>query len=49
MVSGMGHLTRREQRVLCAVIGLLLIGWAVRTWRLSQVPTEPAAVQVSPR
>jgi len=45
----MGYLTRREQQVLCAVVALLLIGWAVRTWRLSQVPAEPAAAQVAPR
>ncbi|NGO39997.1 hypothetical protein G4L39_11430 [Limisphaera ngatamarikiensis] len=44
----MGFLTRREQKVLCVVIGLLLVGWAVRTWRLSQVPTEPVAVQTTP-
>lgn len=36
--SRMRHLTKQEQLVLCAIIGLLLVGWAVKTWRLAQSP-----------
>jgi hypothetical protein len=27
------RLTKQEQLVLCIVLGLLLTGWAVKTWR----------------
>ena len=33
------RLTRQEQLVLCIVLGLLLVGWAVKTWRT----THPVA------
>lgn len=39
----MGHLTKQEQLVLCAIIGLLLVGWAVKTWRTANPP--PLAVE----
>jgi hypothetical protein len=39
----MGHLTKQEQLVLCAVIGLLLVGWVVKTWRTANPP--PLAVE----
>ncbi|HHY86783.1 MAG TPA: hypothetical protein GYA07_14805 [Verrucomicrobia bacterium] len=37
------RLTRQEQLVLCIVVGLLLVGWAVKAWRTAH-PPEPAAV-----
>jgi hypothetical protein len=33
------RLTRQEQLVFCVVLGLLLVGWAVKAWRTS----HPAA------
>lgn len=39
------HLTKQEQLVLCAVIGLLLVGWVVKTWRTAH-PPPPAVEQV---
>jgi len=36
-------LTKQEQLVLCTVMGLLLIGWAVKTYRAAH-PT-PAPLQ----
>ena len=41
----MGHLTKQEQLVLCAILGLLLVGWAVKTWRTAN-PPPPAVEQV---
>jgi hypothetical protein len=39
-------LTRQEQLVLCIVLGLLLTGWAVKTYRTAHPPpantTQPA-------
>jgi hypothetical protein len=32
------RLTKQEQVVLCLVLGLLLTGWAVKTYRLAQPP-----------
>ena len=29
------HLTKQEQLVICVVLGLLLTGWAVKTYRAS--------------
>jgi hypothetical protein len=39
------RLTKQEQLVLCLVLGLLLTGWAVKTYRLAHPPvtaTQPA-------
>jgi len=38
-------LTKQEQLVLCVVLGLLLMGWAVKTYRTAYPPaaTVPAA------
>ena len=36
----MVHLTRQEQLVLCIVIGLLLVGWAVKTYRTANPPPQ---------
>lgn len=41
----MWRLTRREQQVLCVILGLLLVGWAVRTLRQTRLPPEPARVE----
>jgi hypothetical protein len=40
----MSYLTKQEQLVLCIVLGLLLTGWAVKTYRLA----HPAPVAVKP-
>ncbi len=40
----MKGLTKQEQLVLCIVLGLLLTGLAVKTWRTAHPPT-PAVVQ----
>jgi hypothetical protein len=39
------YLTKQEQLVLCIVLGLLLTGWAVKTYRTAHPPataTQPA-------
>jgi hypothetical protein len=41
-------LTKQEQLVLCIVLGLLLTGWAVKTWRTAHPPSPAAAQQVKP-
>jgi len=42
------RLTKQEQLVLCIVLGLLLTGWAVKTWRTAHPPAPAAAPLVSP-
>jgi hypothetical protein len=42
----MNRLTKHEQLVLCGVFGLLLVGLAVKTWRLRH-PAEPVAAPVA--
>jgi hypothetical protein len=37
------RLTKQEQLVLCIVLGLLLTGWAVKSYRTAHPPT--AAIQ----
>jgi len=37
-------LTKQERLVLCIVLGLLLTGWAVKTWREAH-PAAPAATR----
>jgi len=34
-------LTRQEQLVLSIVLGLLLVGWAVKAWRLAHPDVPP--------
>jgi hypothetical protein len=36
----MWRLTKQERTVLAVVIGLLLAGWAVKTYRLSHPPQD---------
>lgn len=38
----MNTLTKQEQLVLCVVLGLLLVGWAVKAYRTTR--TAPPAV-----
>jgi len=32
-------LTKQEQLVLCLVLSLLMVGWAVKAWRTAHPPT----------
>jgi hypothetical protein len=41
----MKGLTKQEQLVLCVVLGLLLTGWAVKTWRNAH--PVPAAIHLA--
>jgi hypothetical protein len=36
------RLTKQEQLVLCVVIGLLLMGWAVKAYRAAHPPAQIA-------
>jgi hypothetical protein len=38
---GVNYLTKQEQLVLCIVLGLLLTGWAVKTYRTAHPATAP--------
>jgi hypothetical protein len=38
------HLTKQEQLVLCIVLGLLLTGWAVKTYRAAHPPAAVTRV-----
>ena len=40
----MNALTSQEKWVLCLVLGLLLIGWAVKTYRAAHPVAKPVAV-----
>lgn len=42
------HLTRQEQTVLSLILGLLLLGWAVKAYRLSHPPTATAIAPMNP-
>ncbi|MFO1477065.1 MAG: hypothetical protein U1F98_10490 [Verrucomicrobiota bacterium] len=35
----MNRLTKQEQLVLCVILGLLLTGWAVQTYRTAHPPS----------
>jgi hypothetical protein len=37
-IVGVKGLTKQEQLVLCIVLGLLLTGWAVKTYRTAHPP-----------
>jgi hypothetical protein len=43
----MNHLTKQEQMVLCIVLGLLLTGWAVKTYRTAH-PTAAVTQAAKP-
>ena len=36
----MHRLTKQEQMVLCIILGLLLTGWAVKTYRVAHPPAQ---------
>lgn len=40
----MSHLTKQEQLVLVVVVSLLVLGWAVKTWRVSHPPVSSEIV-----
>ena len=44
-IARVNHLTKQEQLVICVVLGLLLTGWAVKTYRTAHpaVTTVQAA------
>ncbi len=45
----MVHLTRQEQGVLALVLGLLLVGLAVKAWRTAHPPeVEPGSRPAGP-
>jgi hypothetical protein len=46
-IYGVNRLTKQEQLVLCIVLGLLLTGWAVKTYRTAH-PAPAATQQVKP-
>jgi hypothetical protein len=43
-IGGMNWLTKQEQLVLGVIVGMLLTGWAVKTYRAAHPPT-PVVVQ----
>jgi hypothetical protein len=43
--SVVGYLTKQEQLVLVAVVTLLLVGWAVRSYRIATMSPGPRVVQ----
>ncbi len=42
ILAPVNRLTKQEQLVLCIVLGLLLIGWAVKAYRTSHPPVRAA-------
>jgi hypothetical protein len=36
------RLTKQEQLVICIIAGLLLLGWAVKTYRTAHPPAQTA-------
>jgi hypothetical protein len=45
-IARVNGLTKQEQTVLIIVLGLLLVGWAVKLYRTSH-PPAPASVQTA--
>jgi hypothetical protein len=43
MVLRVNRLTAREQMVLCVILGLLLLGWAVKAYRTAHPPVQAGA------
>jgi hypothetical protein len=46
-LPGVNRLTRKEQLVLCVILGLLLVGWAVKTYRAAH-PQPQSVEQAQP-
>ena len=42
----MNALTKQEQLVLCLVLGLLLLGWAVKTYRAAHPAPQPRSAAI---
>jgi hypothetical protein len=38
------NLTRQQRRVICVGLFLVLVGWAVKAWRLAHPPARDAVV-----
>jgi hypothetical protein len=47
-VNHLSHLTKQEQYVLLLVIGLLLLGWAVKSYRAAHPPQSAAHQPAKP-
>jgi|GEM_PF-607222 len=47
-IATMNCLTKQEQLVLCIVVGLLLTGWAVKTYRAAHPPTGTQPGEIAP-
>jgi hypothetical protein len=45
-IDRVNYLTKQEQLVLCIVLGLLLTGWAVKTYRTAHPPVTAPVEQV---
>jgi hypothetical protein len=43
MLRRVNRLTTQEKVVLCIFLGLVLVGWGVKTWRESRLPAPAAA------
>jgi len=41
-IEAVNRLTKQEQLVLCVVLGLLLSGWAVKSYRAAHPPVQTA-------
>lgn len=41
----MKYLTSQEQKVLCVVLTLLLVGWGVKAWRTAHPPSPANAAR----
>jgi hypothetical protein len=41
-IQPVNRLTKHEQLVICIVAGLLLLGWAVKTYRTAHPPAQTA-------
>lgn len=48
MIACVSRLTRQEQLVVCVIVGLLLVGWAVKTYRLAQPARSPGITTLKP-
>ena len=47
-ITRVNRLTKQEQLVLCIVLGLLLTGWAVKTWRAAHFTGTKQSEGLSP-
>jgi hypothetical protein len=47
-ITGVNYLTKQEQLFVIVVLGLLLTGWAVKTWRTAHPPVIVMVQPVKP-